>query len=164
MSIHDSRTHVGRAVPTGRTHVQKAATGVAAVFLLVGVLGFVPGVTSNYDQLQVAGHGSDAQLLGVFQVSALHNVVHLLFGAIGIVAARAHTSSRGFLVGGGVVYLVLWLYGTLVDDGSWANVVPLNDADNWLHLVLGIGMLGMGLTLGREHHGSGGGRRRDAVR
>ena len=61
---------------------------------------------------------------------------------LGIAAARSHRSSCGFLVGSGVVYLMLWLYGTVVKDGSRANFVPLDDADNWLHLVLGAGMLG----------------------
>lgn len=144
MSTYDSRTR------TRRTHVQTAALVVAAAFLLVGVLGFVPGVTTDYEQLEVAGHGSGAQLLGIFQVSVLHNVVHLLFGVVGVVAARSHSSSRGFLVGGGVVYLVLWLYGTVVDHGSRLNVVPLDDADNWLHLLLGAAMLGLGLSLGRD--------------
>ena len=51
------------------------------MFLLIGVAGFIPGITSNYDQLQFAGHQSGALLLGVFQVSVLHNIVHLLFGA-----------------------------------------------------------------------------------
>ena len=147
MVTDDSRTS------TTRTHVQIAASGVAAVFLLIGVLGFVPGVTINYDQLEVAGRESGAQLLGIFQVSVLHNVVHLVFGVVGVVAARSHSSSRGVLVGGGVVYLVLWLYGTVIDHGSMANFVPLNDADNWLHVLLGIGMLGLGLSLDRDRPG-----------
>lgn len=134
----------------GRTPVQLAALVVGATFLLVGVLGFVPGVTTDYDSLQLAGHESHAMLLGVFQVSILHNVVHLLFGVAGIAMARSAGAARTFLVGGGVVYLVLWLYGLLVDHDSAANFVPLNTADNWLHLVLGIGMIGLGLVLSRS--------------
>ncbi|KRE98993.1 hypothetical protein ASG88_14720 [Nocardioides sp. Soil777] len=125
------------------------------MFLLVGVLGFVPGVTTDLGQLDVAGHESGAQLLGIFQVSVLHNVVHLAFGAIGVVAARSHRSSCGFLVGSGVVYLVLWLYGTVVGHDSTANFVPLDGADNWLHLLLGAGMLGLGLLLGRDQDDRG---------
>lgn len=63
-----------------RTPVQLAALVTGVVFLLVGLLGFVPGVTTDYDQLQFASHDSSAMLLGVFQVSVLHNIVHLLFG------------------------------------------------------------------------------------
>jgi hypothetical protein len=87
--------------------------------------------------------------LGVFQVSILHNIVHLLFGVAGIAMSRTATQARNYLVGGGVVYLILWLYGLLVPHESPANFVPVNGADNWLHLVLGLGMLGLGLVLAR---------------
>lgn len=53
-----------------------------------GVLGFIPGITTNYSQLTFAGHDSAALLLGIFQVSILHNIVHLLFGVAGIFMAR----------------------------------------------------------------------------
>jgi 4-hydroxybenzoate polyprenyltransferase len=120
------------------------AAAVAAVFLVVGVLGFVPGVTSDYDQLSLAGHESSAELLGIFQVSVLHNVVHLLFGVAGLALARTYRGAVGYLLGGGVVYLVLWVYGLLVDHHSSANFVPVNSADNWLHLGLGLVMVGLG--------------------
>jgi len=50
--------------------------------------GFIPGLTTDYDQNGRAGHDFDGQLLGVFQVSVLHNIVHLLFGLAGIALAR----------------------------------------------------------------------------
>ena len=124
---------------------------VGAVFLLIGVLGFVPGVTTDYDDLTFAGHRSGAELLGIFQVSVLHNIVHLLFGISGIVAASSWSASRAYLVVGGLVYLVLWIYGQLIDHDTDANFLPLDEADNWLHLVLGIGMVALGLALGRRH-------------
>ena len=92
-----------------------------------------------------------ALLLGVFMVSTLHNVVHLLFGVLGLLASRRWSASRAFLVGGGIVYLVLWVYGLVVDQTSSANFVPFNSADNWLHLVLGVGMVAAGVLLSRRH-------------
>ncbi|HET7139377.1 MAG TPA: DUF4383 domain-containing protein [Arthrobacter sp.] len=124
--------------------------GIGAVFLLVGVLGFIPGVTTNYGAMNVAGHESGAMLLGVFQVSVLHNIVHLLFGVAGIAMARTNAMARWFLLGGGIVYLLLWIYGLVIDMNAAANFVPFNTADNWLHLVLGVGMVGLGLWLGRD--------------
>ncbi len=47
---------------------------------VVAVLGFVPGITTSYSELSFAGHESEAKLLGLFQVSVLHNIVHGLFG------------------------------------------------------------------------------------
>ncbi|WP_410570094.1 DUF4383 domain-containing protein [Amycolatopsis sp. cmx-4-61] len=144
-------THTG-----SRTPVQVAAAVVSVVFLLVGVLGFIPGVTTHYDQLSFAGHDSMAMLLGLFMVSVLHNIVHLLFGVVGLASARTARGARLFLIAGGVVYLVLWLYGLLIDRGSDANFVPVNNADNWLHLVLGVGMIALGLLTSRAGRSTAG--------
>ncbi|SER27224.1 protein of unknown function [Lentzea albida] len=99
--------------------------------------------------MSFAGHESEAMLLGLFMVSVLHNVVHLAFGAAGLLMSRTPHGAYSYLVGGGVVYLLLWLYGLLVDHDSAANFVPVNAADNWLHLGLGAGMTALGLVTGR---------------
>jgi hypothetical protein len=128
-----------------RTPVQSIAALVGVVFLLVGILGFVPGITTHYSDMSFAGHGSGAKLLGVFQVSILHNIVHLLFGVVGLVLAKTADGARTFLVGGGAVYLVLWVVG-LVGAADW---IPANTADNWLHFALGVGMIALGLVAAR---------------
>jgi hypothetical protein len=84
------------------------------------------------------------------QVSILHDFVHLLFGIVGLALARSASGARSYLIGGGAVYVALWIYGLVIDQTSSANVVPLNTADNWLHLVLGIGMIGLGIALSRS--------------
>lgn len=127
--------------------VQGAAIIVAAAFLVIGAAGFIPGLTSHYDRLEWVGHHSGAMLFGTFAVSGLHNALHLAFGVIGLLSARSYVGSRLYLLGGGTAYLALWVYGVLIDHGSRANFVPLNNADNWLHLGLGAGMLLLGLTL-----------------
>ncbi len=146
MSSHTDSTG-GRA---NRSPVQIAAAVVGAVFLLVGILGFIPGITTGYDTMEAAGHESHAELLGIFQVSILHNVVHILFGVAGLALARTATNARNYLVGGGAIYLVLWLYGLLIDKASAANFVPVNVADDWLHFILGVGMVALGVLLGRQ--------------
>ncbi len=128
---------------TEKSAVQWAALAYAAVFLLVGVAGFIPGITTSYDTMQFAGHGSEAMLLGIFQVSALHNIVHLLYGVVGVALARSGTGAKHFLLWGGVIYLGLWLYGLFVEESSMANFVPLNSADDWLHLGLGVTMVAL---------------------
>jgi hypothetical protein len=144
MTTADRRT-AGRDL----SPLQLAAGAVGAVFLLVGVLGFIPGVTTDYDTLTFADHESRAKLLGIFQVNILHNLVHVIFGVVGLAAARTWASARWFLIGGGVVYLVLWLYGLVIDLGEPANFVSLNTADNWLHLLLGAGMIALGVLVPR---------------
>ena len=138
-----SRSRAGN-VAASRTLVQKAALAVGAVFLLVGVLGFIPGITSDAPG-DFAGDGSEAELLGIFHVSILHNIVHLLFGLVGLALARTAEGARTFLVGGGVVYLLLWIVG-LIGGLEW---LPTNSADHWLHVALGVVLLGAGLLLGR---------------
>jgi len=128
------------------TPVQSLAALVGAVFLAVGILGFIPGITTNYDDLAFAGDGSEAELLGIFQVSVLHNVVHLLLGLAGLALARTWDGARLFLIGGGALYLALWLLG-IVGGGDW---IPSNSADDWLHFVLGVGMIALGFVTTRD--------------
>ncbi|MGA4729682.1 DUF4383 domain-containing protein [Micromonospora taraxaci] len=136
-----------------RPRVQVAALAVAGVFLLIGVLGFIPGITTDYGDLRFGGHHSEAKLLGLFQVSILHNAVHLIFGLAGLALARSVAGARVFLAAGGAIYLALWLYGLVIEainpEGG-ANILPVNDADNWLHLALGFGMLALGLLLSNQ--------------
>jgi hypothetical protein len=133
-----------------RTPIQTAALAFGIVFTLVGIMGFIPGVTSNFDTIQFAGHESEAMLLGIFAVSILHNLVHLAFGVAGIAAARRMDWSRTFLIGGGLIYALLWIYGLLIDKDSDANFVPLNTADDWLHFGLAVTMIGAGFALSRR--------------
>jgi hypothetical protein len=128
-----------------RIQIQPVAAFAGVAFLVVGVLGFVPGITTHYGEMGFAGHDSGAKLLNLFQVSILLNVVHLLFGVVGLVLARTVDGARNFLTGGGVAYLALWVLG-VVGAGAW---VPFNTADNWLHFTLGIGMIGLGFVAGR---------------
>ena len=107
---------------SGMTPMRMAAGAVGLVFLLVGILGFVPGITTDVDQMTFVGHDSEAMLLGIFQVNALHNLVHLLFGVVGVIAARTTSWARSFLLVGGIIYLVLWLYGLVIDLDSAPDV------------------------------------------
>jgi len=133
-----------------RSTVQSAALLVGILFFVLGILGFVPGITTHYGDLSFAGHDSGAKLFGIFQTSILHNVVHLLFGLIGIAMARSWEGARTFLIAGGTIYLVLFVYGLLAHGGSGWNFIPVNSADNVLHVALGVVMVVLGLVLGRE--------------
>ena len=137
---------------TTRSPVQQAAFIAGVVFLIVGILGFIPGITTNYGTMEFAGHESRAMLLGIFQVSVLHNIVHLAFGVAGIAMSKTAPGARRFLLVGGIIYLLLWLYGLVVAQESEANFVPLNNADDWLHLFLGAGMVALSfLSRDRVH-------------
>jgi hypothetical protein len=139
-----------RGLSAHRTSAQIAATVFGVIFLVIGVLGFIPGITANYSALYFAGYGSEAVLLGLFQVSILHNVVHMLLGFAGLWMARSNSSARTYLIGAGVLYLLLFIYGLIIPLNSDANFVPLNWADNWLHLALAVVMIILGFVLGSD--------------
>ena len=129
--------HAGGYAGPSRIHsLAQYGRSLGGAFTLVGILGFIPGITTNVDDMTFAGNDSGAELLGIFQVSVLHNLVHLLFGLVGLWAARLWTTARVYLLASGLIYLVLFVYGMVVDRDSDANFVPVNSADDWLHLVL----------------------------
>ena len=105
------------------------------VFTLVGVLGFVPGVTTD-----------EGLLLGIFEVDTLHNIVHLLSGIAGLIAAKSDAHARLYLLGFGTVYAIVTLIGFMQGD-TVLGLFEINNADNWLHVVLTAGLLGGGLAL-----------------
>jgi hypothetical protein len=142
----------------GLLAVQGAAVLVAAAFLAVAIAGFTPGLTTHLDRLQWLGHDSESELFGVFEVSVVHNLLHLAFGVAGLLLAGTYARARAFLIGGGLIYLGLWLYALLTDLAGPRNILPLNAADNWLHLSIGVVMVLLGLTLAgaRVPTGAGG--------
>jgi hypothetical protein len=110
---------------------KKSALVIGIVFILVGILGFIPGNG-------IVGPGA------TFETDALHNSIHLVFGLILLfVALKAAHKAAGTLKIVGVIYLLLAVIGFAQGD-TVLGLVPVNGADNWLHLVLGvvIGALG----------------------
>jgi hypothetical protein len=118
---------------------------VGAVFVVVGLLGFT--VSGGHS---LAGH-TGGELLGVFQVNTLHNIVHLAVGAVMVAAAIAGTrSARVANTGIGAVYLVLGVLGLFITGDSPLNIIALNGADNGLHLVIGGVLLAVGLGADKQ--------------
>jgi hypothetical protein len=126
---------------TNRSLAQTLALLFGVAFLGAGVLGFIPGITTNLSDIKFAGNDSPSELLGIFQVSILQNIVHLLFGIAGVALSRTTTNAKTYLLYSGLVYVVLFVYGLFVGSGDDANFIPVNTADDWLHLVLAVGLL-----------------------
>ena len=109
------------------------------VFLLVGALGFA--VTGGVGFASREGN----TLLG-FEVNPLHNIVHLLVGAVLLLGAtRGVAAARSANIAVGGTYLVVGIIGLFILDSS-ANILALNSADNVLHLVSAVALLGAGLA------------------
>jgi hypothetical protein len=133
--------------------MQRAAFLFGIVFALVTVLGFIPGITTDYDRLTTFDDVG-AKVLGIFGVNVLENIVHALYALAGFAAAASYAASRVYFIWGGVVYLVVWLYGLVIDLDSSANFIGVNAAANWLHFGLGVVMIGIGFLLGRRVAGT----------
>ncbi len=134
------------------TPVQKTARVVAIILGLLGILGFIPGITTEYGQLEVTGIGTDALLFGLLPVTVTHNVLMLLFAA-GIFAAaqRSAGAAKATLIGLGLFNVACAAYGLInVRYGStlW---VPVGEVDNWVHLGLGARLIGLGLIRGPKN-------------
>jgi hypothetical protein len=140
-------TRPKRRLYTGLLAVQSAAIVVSAALLLVGVLGFVPGVTTKIDALQLAGNRSEARLFDMFEVSVVLNLIHIAVGVAGLTLVRTYARARAYLLGGGLLFLGLWIWGLIVNPNGAANVLPVNNADNWLHFGIGVSMIVLALTL-----------------
>ncbi|MGZ4589655.1 MAG: DUF4383 domain-containing protein [Actinomycetes bacterium] len=115
------------------------ATVFGAVYVLVGILGFF--VTSGVGFAATSGE----KLVGLFEVNPLHNIAHLLIGALLLVASRAVATAKGANTAVGAVYLLLGILGLFITSSS-ANILALNGADNVLHLASAIVLLGVGLS------------------
>jgi hypothetical protein len=122
------------------------AVAAGGLLVAVGVLGFVPGVTTHVSDIAFAGHGSKAELFGRFRVSVLLNLIHIATGLPALVLARTNAGAQTYLTACGVAYLLIWVLGPLtLGDG-----LPLTTADNWLHLGTGSALLGLGSLVGRR--------------
>ena len=118
--------------------VKRVAMVVGVVFLIVGILGVIsPGGMSM-------GVSSPGMVLGLFPVNLLHNIVHILFGVWGLLAARTFTGAKLYAQVGGVIYLVLAVCGWLLPDTF--GLLPNGGNDIWLHALLGIALLATAFT------------------
>jgi Domain of unknown function (DUF4383) len=121
--------------------VKTAAILFGVVFLLVGILGFVPSITK------------DEMLLGIFHVNFAHNVVHLASGAVFLLCGMAGAGpSRMFFKIFGIVYALVAVLGFYYGDNAILGIISNNSADTWLHIVLAVVMLflGFGASSGGE--------------
>ena len=122
-------THPPAVERRTRAPYQYLALAIGVIYLLIGMLGFF---VTGFDGF--AEHNEDETLLG-FAVNPLHNIVHLIIGALGL--ALWSTPARARLYGWllAIGYGVVSIYGIVVagnDDGNFLNI---NGADNILHIV-----------------------------
>lgn len=116
------------------------------IYLLIGLMGLIPGVVTAAANPGVTVDVLNGTLLGIFPVNIIHTLVHLIIGIWGIIAYRSYSASRSFSMTVGVLFLVLFIMGLIPGLNTLFGLAPLYGADVWLHLITGIAGLYFGLT------------------
>jgi len=121
-------------------NTRKFALVFGVLFLIVGLAGFIPGLVGpvhpgHPDMAVDAGYG---QLLGLFPVNILHNLVHILFGVWGIAASRGLGGARLYARAVAVIYAILTVAGFIPGLNILFGLVPLFGNDIWLHALLAL--------------------------
>ena len=109
---------------------------IGVLFLMVGFLGFLPGVLSTPHPNAVPGlfaDGGYGLLFGLFPVNWIHNLVHLGVGIAGFSSARSVSKSRGFARGLTWFYGILAVMGVIPPLSMAFGLIPLHGWDVWLH-------------------------------
>ena len=117
--------------------LKSAAIIFGIVFLLVGVLGFVPGITTT-----------GQMLLGIFHVNAVHNIVHVLSGAVALITGLTSTAAaRMYFRVFGIVYALVAILGFFTGNGLLLGLISNNMADTWLHVLIALVALALGFVV-----------------
>jgi hypothetical protein len=116
--------------------IQTFARIYGIVFLIVGIGGFIPGVTEPHVHPGLAVQAASGMELQLFPVNALHNIVHILFGAWGLFAAGTFTASRTYARVVAVAYALLTILGLIPATNTTFGLVPIYGHDIWLHALL----------------------------
>lgn len=131
---------------------QRFAMLYGIVFLVVGLAGFVPGLTQEHAHPDVGVTSGLGLLFGLFPVNVLHNLVHLLFGAWGLMAARSAGAAVTYAKATAIIYAVFTVMGFIPAANMHATfgLVPLYGHDIWLHAVLALVAAYYGFVRGRD--------------
>lgn len=128
---------VERTGMAARTPGQTFALVFGVVYLLIGVAGFF---VTGFDDFAAKSYG---EKLLLFPVNPLHNIVHIVVGAMWIGGSRTPAGAKSVNLLIGVVYTLVAILGF----AGVLNFLAIKDAgstDNWLHLVSGLLSLGFG--------------------
>lgn len=106
---------------------QMAARLFGVVFIAIGLLGFVPALVP------------DGKLLGIFEVNALHNLIHLASGVAALVLSSSYANAKLYFKVFAVVYGLVTLLGLVYGNEPILGLVSNNYADVLLHVAITAG-------------------------
>jgi hypothetical protein len=128
-----------------RSPAQKCALLLGVLLVAAGIAGFF------YNGTFTSNERVHDDMLGAFSVNGWGNTVHVLLGVWGLAAAGSWAGSRTFSYGAGPILVLLGAWGFILGTGhSILSIVPVNAADNWARLLLGIATVPAALAASPE--------------
>jgi len=129
------------AAGTNRSPAQVYALLFGAVLTIAGIVGFF------YNSDFTSNKAVHDDVFGILSVNGWHNVVHIATGVLGLAAASAYASARGYAIGLGIVYIAVAVWGFIIGSGdSILSIIPVNTPDNVLHLLIGVAGIAAGMA------------------
>jgi Domain of unknown function (DUF4383) len=126
---------------TTRSPAQLYALIFGAVLTIAGIIGFF------YNSEFTSDKSVRDAVFGILDVNGWHNVLHILTGILGLMAASSYSSARGYALGLGVIYIAVAIWGFIIGDGdSILSIIPVNTEDNILHLLIGVAGIAAGMA------------------
>ncbi|BAU67198.1 unknown protein [Stanieria sp. NIES-3757] len=126
---------------------RRCALILGIIFLVLGIAGFIPGLVSlpasnidagvplSVDNFYAKGFGL---LFGLFPTNLMHNIVHLLVGILGLVAANTESSARLYNRGFAVAYILIALMGLLPFAQTTFGLMPIFGNNVWFNALTGL--------------------------
>jgi hypothetical protein len=113
---------------------------LGAIYVVVGIVGFIPGLVTGSPPAGMAS--AQGNLLGIFPVNTLHNIVHLAIGAALLYGSTNTSAAISVARIIGVAYVVVGLLGFVAPDTF--GLMPIGGADIFLHLATAAILLAIG--------------------
>jgi hypothetical protein len=131
-----------------KTPAQIYALVFGITLLVAGIAGFF--ADASFGDLGSGVQGDD---LIVFEVNGWHNLVHIASGALGLALMGTAAGARAYALGFGAVYLVVTIWG-FIDGNDILGILPVNAADNWLHVAIAVTGILAGLASDPRRYGA----------
>lgn len=128
--------------------IKKVALIAGIGFILAGILGFIPGVTTapHVQDPNLAIEAGYGRLFGLFPVNVLHNLVHLALGVWALSVYKQAGQAKAFCKGAGVIYAVLAIMGLIPGLNTMFGLAPIHSHDVWLHVLFAVPLLYFGFA------------------
>ncbi len=154
MAPHTGRYTNDASVDRGRTPAQWYCLLFGAALLLAGIFGFL--ADAGFGLGNVPSGTVDGSLFLGLEVNGWHNIVHLASGLVLLAAANTRPSAKAIALAFGLVYGLVAIIG-LIDGSDVLGIIPVNGADNVLHIALALlGIIAGLISKARKGHARGG--------